>query len=158
MKVTRCNVSQVWKNVICPLSRTTDGFEPSPRWGNCRGRTTLPTGGRFRRQTDTSVCTPLARSVCSSLVTPCMCPSRRSSECALGKTVRKFSRNAAAHRETRRRSTHRPTPKAPSSEVHETHKTVLADQRWGGMQGRRTAFSDTHPTKKQTHQRRRRAT
>jgi len=118
--------------------------EITPRRGNCRGRRRSPTGGGSGRQTDTSVCTPLARSACSGLVTTSTCPSHGSPGCALGKLAPSAPRTRLPGGIHRRKSTHRPTLRAqPSRRITEGLKRLYHLIRWlGGLQGWRTAVRD----------------
>jgi len=92
-KVTRSTCPRPGKAPYAPVHEcpTQPDDERTPR-----GLTTVEDGPSNRQRTlaatDTSVCTPLARSACSGLVTPFTCPSRRSTGCALGKLVRSSSR------------------------------------------------------------------
>jgi len=92
-KVTRSMCPSPRKASYAPVREcpTQPKQRTNPTRVNDRGRRTHQTGGGPWRPTDTSVCTPLARSACSGLVTPFTCPSRRPTGCALGKLVRSSS-------------------------------------------------------------------
>ena len=117
----------------------------------------LRTGGGSWRQTDTSVCTPLARSACSGLVTPSTCPSRGSPGCALRNRPPCLQARGCAVGHHRRRSTHRLTPRArPSRRITEGLERLHDLIQWlGGLQGRRTAVRDAarNSALKELHQR-----
>jgi len=93
-KVTRSTCPRPRKASYAPVREcpTQPNDERTQRGLKRPWKTGPPAGGGPWRPTNTSVCTPLARSACSGLVTPFTCPSRRSTGCALGKLVRSSSR------------------------------------------------------------------